>query len=90
MSRRESDRYRFPVHPNPELDRRRQDVIVRALSKMGVDDAASRVTISPALTPGFEHFEAERAYQNGFSFQGDRGFGGLGGAGGFGGGFGGF
>ena len=90
MSRRRSDRYGFPVHPNAELDKRRQNVIVRALTKMGVDDAASRVTISPALTPGFEHFEAERAYQNGFSFQGNRGSGGFGGVGGFGGGFGGF
>ena len=91
MSRRKSDRYGFPVHPNAELDKRRRDVIVRALTKMGVDDAARRVTISPALTPGFEHFEAERAYQSGFSIQGNRGSGGFGGvSGGFGGGFGGF
>lgn len=80
--------YGFPVHNNEELDQQRRELIVYALSQMGVPNAEERVVVSPALTPGFESFEAERAYNVGFG--GSRwgwGYGGLGG--GFGGGFGG-
>jgi hypothetical protein len=75
----------IPVHGNDELDARRRLVIVSALSSYGLSDAEKRVVIAPALTPGFDGFEAERAYQNGFSRRGFGGFGG-GGFGGFGGG----
>ena len=88
MSPPANDPEGFPVHGNDELDARRRQVIVSALSANGVSDAEKRVVIAPALTPGFEGFEAERAYQNGFSrrmFGGfGGGFGGIGGGGGFG------
>jgi uncharacterized membrane protein YgcG len=82
---KEGTDYGYPIHPNPELDRNRRKVVVQALVTMGVHDADQRVVISPALTPGFEDFQAEQAYRRGFS-----GFGGFGGYGGYGGSFGGF
>lgn len=89
MSVRDSDKYKPPVHGNDELDLQRRDVIVRALAAMGVKEVEQRVVVAPALTPGFQHFEAERAYTRGFSGQ-NSGFGGRGGlGGGAGGGFGG-
>jgi len=85
------DKYSYPVHVNPELDLKRREVVVAALTEMGVEDADQRVVVAPALTPGFEGFEAERAYQSiGRGGFGGNGFGGGGfGRGGFGGGFGG-
>ena len=77
----------IPVHGNDELDARRRQVIVSVLSSNGMSDAEKRVVIAPALAPGFDGFEAERAYQNGFARRSFGGFGG--GRGGFGGGFGG-
>lgn len=64
MSRREGDGFGFPIHPNSQLDLRRRGLIVRTLTEMGVFEADRRVLVSPALTPGFENFEAERAYSN--------------------------
>jgi hypothetical protein len=91
MTRNDADKYGFPIHGNPDLDLHRREIIVRALTEMGVREADKRVVVSPALTPGFQQFEAERAYYNGFGTRGNSGFGGFGGAGGgFGGGFGGF
>lgn len=80
-----SDEFGFPVHNNPELDLQRRDVIVSLLEEMGVTDAGTRVVVAPELCPGFQGFEAQRAYYAGFSRLGG-GFGGAGG-GGFGGGF---
>jgi hypothetical protein len=74
----------FPVHNNAALDGDRRLMIVQALSAMGAPDAESRVVIGPALTPGFESFEAEGAYQRGFSGFNSRGYFGFGGFGGFG------
>ena len=74
----------IPVHGNDELDARRRQVIVSALASNGVSDAKKRVVIAPALVPGFKGFEAERAYQNGFSRRSLGGFGGRRGGGGFG------
>jgi len=86
ITRKDGTDYGYPIHPNPELDRKRRNVVVHALLAMGVPDAEERVVISPALAPGFEGFEAERSYHRGFG-----GFlNGFGGFGGFGGGFGGF
>jgi uncharacterized membrane protein YgcG len=89
MTARPDTRYQFPVHNNEELDMQRRQLVVQALITMGVQDAEERVVVSPALTPGFESFEAERAYGIGFSGGGWGGWGGGGGGGGgFGGGFG--
>ena len=79
----EGTEFEFPVHPNPQLDLERREVIVRSLVAMGIPDAEQRVVISNALTPGQKATEAERDYQRGFS----GGFG-SGGYGGYGGGFG--
>ncbi len=97
MSRRAGDKYGYPIHNNHNLDVERRTMIVRTLVSMGVQDAEERVVVSPALTPGFEGFEAENAYYQMFNGAQNRNFntgygvGGLGGFGGFGGfGFGGF
>lgn len=68
-------KYGFPVHGDARLDHQRRNLIVAAMESMGVKSADERVVISPALTPGFESFEAQGAYST-------FGFGGLGGGGG--------
>ena len=93
----ESTEFKYPVHPNPELDLKRREMIVLALQEMGVHDAEKRVVVAPAWAEGFTAVEAQQVYNaalnnnigNGFG----GGFGGFGssfGGGGFGGGFGGF
>lgn len=85
MSAKEDTKYKFPIHGNEDLDRRRRQVVVAALEQMGIAGANDRVITSPPLTPGFQQFEGERAYSRGFGL--NNGYGG--GYGGFGGGFGG-
>jgi hypothetical protein len=83
-------KYGFPVHNNEELDMQRRQLIVQALAQTGISNAEERVVVSPALTPGFESFEAERAYNVGFGGSGwgfGGGFGGGSGGGMGGGGF---
>ena len=87
-SKVEATEYKYPVHPNPQLDMQRRAVIVQALTSLGIPDAEQRVVVSPALVRGQEDLEAERAYSRSFGFGG--GYGGFGGGfGGFGGGIGG-
>ncbi len=76
--------YPYPVYPNPELDMRRREIVVRCLAAMGIADADQRVVVAPAFAQGITGNEAEASYQRGL---GGAGFGapGLGGAGGFGG-----
>ncbi|MDZ7619777.1 MAG: hypothetical protein U1E05_22490 [Patescibacteria group bacterium] len=62
---RADSEFKYPVHPNPELDMRRRDIVVRSLAAMGVADAHDRVVVSPALTPGYTADEAESAYRTG-------------------------
>lgn len=78
--------YGYPVNGNEGLDMQRRLLVVQALAQMGISDAEQRVVVGPALTPGFESFEGERAYNVGFGGGGwGQGYGrGLGG-GGFGG-----
>jgi uncharacterized membrane protein YgcG len=82
--------FEYPVNPNPEMDMARRDVVVRALTAMGVPNADQRVVVSHALTPGQKATEAQRDYNQALnSFGGMGGFGGgfgFGGFGGFGGG----
>ena len=90
---REDTTYKYPVHPNPELDLRRREVIVQALLAMGVTDADERVVVAPAFAQGFKATEAAATYLRGImggAGGGGGGFGGGGGGGGFGGGGGGF
>ena len=85
--------YRYPVHYNPDLDMQRREVIVRALTRMGIADADMRVVVAPAFAQPLNGNEAENAYGVGMSggFGGGvgGGFGGFGGGGFGGGGFGG-
>jgi hypothetical protein len=62
--------FKYPVHPNPELDMQRRDIVVRSLLAMGIADAHDRVVVSPALTPGFTAAEAESAYRAGIGVGG--------------------
>lgn len=59
--------YQYPVYNNPQLDLERREMVARALTAMGVEDAQDRVVVAPALTPGLEAVEAERAYRRGLS-----------------------
>ena len=99
MTIREETEFQYPVHPNPELDLRRREVVVLALQELGIPNAEKRVVVAPALAAEANAIEATRAYNQGLSGGGffgggfGGGFGGFGGSfggGGFGGGFGGF
>ena len=81
-----NSKFHYPVNANPDLDARRRDLIVKALVRMGIEDADDRVVVAPAVATGQRAFEAERAYRQ--TMQNSNGFGG--GFGGFGGGIGGF
>lgn len=85
-SPRPNTEFQYPVHPNPELDMRRREIVARSLAAMGIADAYERVVVAPALTPGFTADEAESAYRTGI---GASGMGPGGGFGGFTTGFGG-
>ncbi len=80
-------RFQYPVNPNPELDARRREIVVRSLAAMGIHDADQRVVVAPALVPGLTGNEAESTYYQamgqGNGAFGARGFGGFGGFGGF-------
>lgn len=86
-SARPGTRFPYPVHPDPDLDRRRREILVRALLAMGVTDADERVVVAPALAPGLTAGEAVSAYRAGIggaaARPGDRFGGGARGAGGF-------
>lgn len=85
MTRREEDRHGYPIHGDHELDVRRREYIVATLTSLGAHNVDDRVIVGPALTPGFEQFEAESAYQRGFGPARNSGFGSASGFGGFGG-----
>lgn len=84
MSPRPNTEYGYPVHPHPELDMRRREIIVRSLAVMGVADADERVMVAPAMTPGYTSGEAQSSYARGMAADGG-GASGMGGFGGFGG-----
>lgn len=73
--------FKYPVHPDPELDMQRRDVIVRLLLAMGIADAEQRVMVAPALAEGQNATEAGRSYYQGLNRggygSGNSGFGGA-------------
>ena len=80
------DEFGYPVHPNPALDQRRREVIVKVLTAMNVPDAEQRVVVSTALAPSLDSHDIARAHRNidvrqGFGSGGAGGFGGFGGFG---------
>jgi hypothetical protein len=83
MSPAMSDKDGPAVNGDVALDVSRRDLVVMALEKFGVDDAENRVVVGPALTQGFEGFEAEGAILRGFSRLNGIGSRGRGGRGGF-------
>ncbi len=92
---RPDTKFKYPVHPNPQLDMKRREVVVRALAAMGVHDAEQRVVVAPAYVPGTKATEDAAAYRRALNprfgtFFGLGPFGPFGtgfGFGGFGGGF---
>lgn len=85
-SARPETAYKHRVHPSPELDMKRRDVVVRSLLAMRIPDADSRTVIAPDLAPRYRAGETATSDFNDFGgFQ--SGFGGIGGGvGGFAGG----
>ena len=88
MSVRPGTAQQYPIHPNPELDMRRREIVVRCLEAMQVPNADERVVVAPAIAQGATANEAEAAYHRGLSSNdsANRGFGGFSG-GMFGGGY---
>ena len=58
-------KYEYPVHFNPNLDMQRRDIVVRALTQMGIADADTRVVVAPAFAQPLTGQEAEQAYATG-------------------------
>jgi len=83
--------HRYPVHFNDKVDAARRQVVVNALSMLGVADADRVVVVAPAFPEGLNAGEASQAYGEGFNYGGGfQGGGGNFGGGGFGGGGGNF
>lgn len=81
VSARADTTHKYPVHPNPELDLQRRDIIVRSLLALGVEDADERVLVAPAFAQGITGNEGEQAYIR--ALGGNQYGGGMGGFGGF-------
>ena len=88
-SARPDTEYKFRVHPNPELDMRRRDIVVRCLIAMKIPDADARTVVSPDLAPQYRSTELS-ATDLGDAVGGGWGAGGWGGGGWGGGGGGGW
>ncbi len=89
--------HRNPVHFNDKVDAARRQVVVNALTMLGVSNADQTVVVAPAFPEGLNASEASQAYSRGFNYGGGQnngvqnGGGQFGGGGGLGGGgFGGF
>ena len=77
--------HKYPVHPNPDLDMRRREIVVRSLLAMRIADADARVVIAPDLAPLYRADDSPAIYSEPDNNQ--QGYGnGIGGAS-FGGGF---
>lgn len=76
--------FKYPLHFDSELDMKRREAVVRALTRMGIPDADTRVVIAPAFSQPLMAMEAESAYQTGLW---GNGMGGGGWGGGMGGGW---
>lgn len=53
-------KYNYPVHYNADLDLKRREVVVRALTRMGIADADTRVVVAPAFAQPLTGNEADR------------------------------
>jgi hypothetical protein len=87
-SARPETAYKYRVHPNPELDMKRRDIVVRSLLAMRIADADARTVIAPDLAPRYRAAEtATSDFSDIGGFQGGWGGwgGGMGGSGGMGG-----
>ena len=51
-------KYHFRVHPNPDLDLRRREIVVGSLTAMGICDAEARVVVAPSLAPKYRYGES--------------------------------
>jgi hypothetical protein len=71
-------KYNYPVHFNPDLDLKRREIVARALTRMGIADADTRVVVAPAFAQPLTGNEAQGAYATGISGMGG-GMGGMGG-----------
>lgn len=69
--------YRYRVHPDPDLDMRRRDVVVKSLVAMGIADADSRVVVAPALAPNYRAGERAATYDYDQTEAGGGNFGGF-------------
>ena len=94
-SARPDTSYHFRIHPHPELDLRRREIVVGSLAAMGIADADARVVVAPSQAPKYRYGESPtlepRLWPNsgfgGFSFGAGYGYG-YGGGGGYGSGYG--
>ena len=73
--------FKYPIHPDFELDRRRREAVVATLVAMGIPNAEQCTVVAPAMAEGFTANEAAQAQNQGMMSGGGNG-GGRGGNGG--------
>jgi hypothetical protein len=69
-SEKPNSEFHYPVNPNPELDMKRRDVIVKSLIGLGITNADQCVVVAPPFAAGYTATQAARAYQRGMSLSG--------------------
>jgi hypothetical protein len=62
---RPDTKHHYPIHPDPELDRRRREHIVALLIAMGIPNADQCTVVAPAMAEGFTAEEAAHAFNQG-------------------------
>lgn len=62
-SKKLGTRHKYPVHPNPELDEVRRQMVIASLSRFGIQDADQYVVVAPAFPTGLNAREATRSYE---------------------------
>lgn len=76
LSAKPNTQHKFPVHPNPDLDLRRRDIVVRCLLALHIPDADARVVVVPDLAPEYRAGDPAATYYDDRG-NNDRNFGGT-------------
>jgi hypothetical protein len=76
---RPNTEFKYPVHPDLDLDKRRREMVVATLIAMGIPNADQNTVVAPALAEGFTAEEASQAYNQGLMNSGHGNNGGHGG-----------
>jgi hypothetical protein len=66
-SERPGSEYHYPINPNPLLDMKRREAVVKWLIALGIANADQCVVVASPLAAGYKATEAARAYHRGLA-----------------------